>query len=113
MVDYDVYLNELLTRAHSMNQSFQNIMEEILVKTNSIPCEFQAGPIKNHDQCKREAQIEYKNNEFPKSAHVIDVIRCRAIFDTFEDLKHGLDHFLRCIEKRYHDQFEVMRVKNE
>jgi len=112
MFDFDVYLSELLTTAHSMDQKFQNFMKEILVTTNSVLCEFGSGPIKSHDRCKMKAQIEYRDCEFPKSAHIIDIIRCQATFQTFQDLKHGLDHFVECIENKFHEYFEIMRIKN-
>src|SRR5690348_16081799 len=86
-------------------------MKNIFIEENPIPCVFQSGPIKSQERCKMKAQVEYRNCEFPKSAHLLDIIRCQITFASFEHLKLGLDHFVRCINNK-NNCLQVMRIKN-
>ncbi|ETO02205.1 hypothetical protein RFI_35231, partial [Reticulomyxa filosa] len=109
--DFEMYLNELLARAHIMNDSFQTEMENIFRSCEG--CKFEPGPIKTHNQCKLKAQVEYKDKKFPKSAHIIDVLRCQATFPNIERLVQGLEHFTSLIRSpQYSEKFKVVRVKN-
>ncbi|ETO01539.1 hypothetical protein RFI_35901, partial [Reticulomyxa filosa] len=109
--DFEVYLNELLARAHIMNDPFQAEMENIFRSCEG--CKFEPGPIKTHNQCKLKAQVEYKDKKFPKSAHIIDVLRCQATFPNIERLVQGLEHFTSLIRSpQYSEKFKVVRVKN-
>ncbi|ETO28171.1 hypothetical protein RFI_08959 [Reticulomyxa filosa] len=75
--DFDVYLNELIARAHELNDPFQQQMQSIFQDCQG--CLFESGPIKTFDRCKIKAQTEYRNEAFPKSAHIIDIIRCQVV----------------------------------
>ncbi|ETO20239.1 hypothetical protein RFI_16979 [Reticulomyxa filosa] len=109
--DFDMYLNELLTRAHTMNDAFQTQMEDIFRACKG--CTFERGPIKTHERCKLKAQVDYKNEVFPKSAHVIDVLRCQVTFVDIRHLMQGLDYFTDSVlSSQYRDKFKVVRVKN-
>ncbi|ETO14794.1 hypothetical protein RFI_22575 [Reticulomyxa filosa] len=107
--DFDVYLNELLTRAHKMDAAYQQYMQEIFKSCQG--CVFEKGPIKTHERCKLKAQVEYKNEYYPKSAHVIDVLRCQATFTDVRYLLHGLEHFVNAIEEQQ-TRFAIVRFKN-
>ncbi|ETO19116.1 hypothetical protein RFI_18122 [Reticulomyxa filosa] len=92
-----------------MDEGFQSKMREIFRECKG--CKFTSGHVKSYERSKVKAQIEYANEAFPKSAHIVDVVRCSATFDGIEDLKNGLNHFKRIIVKS-NGIFEVMRMKN-
>ncbi|ETO14994.1 hypothetical protein RFI_22376 [Reticulomyxa filosa] len=109
--DFDVYLNDLLTRAHEMNRSYQTEMANLFKGCQE--CTFSEGPIKTHERCKLKAQLDYKHEQFPKSAHVIDILRCQVIFTNIDYLVQGLNHFMRMMESPpYCNSFKVVRMKN-
>ncbi|ETN98935.1 hypothetical protein RFI_38552, partial [Reticulomyxa filosa] len=52
--DFEIYLNDLLARAHIMNDPFQAEMKNIFRGCEG--CKFEPGPIKTHKRCKLKAQ---------------------------------------------------------
>ncbi|ETO35691.1 hypothetical protein RFI_01368 [Reticulomyxa filosa] len=108
--DFDIYLHHLLTRAHKMNSSFQYCMRGIFARCHG--CKFVSGPIKGHERSKMKAQVDYRNSKFPKSAHIIDVVRCQVNFLSIVHLRDGLLHFEKELSKYLGHTLDVMRIKN-
>ncbi|ETO11882.1 hypothetical protein RFI_25494 [Reticulomyxa filosa] len=109
--DFEMYLNDLLARAHIMNDPFQAEMENIFRSCEG--CKFEPGPIKTHNQCKLKAQVEYKDKKFPKSAHIIDVLRCQATFPNIERLVQGLENFTSLIRSPQYRKKMALRMHNK
>ncbi|ETO20660.1 Ras guanine nucleotide exchange factor, partial [Reticulomyxa filosa] len=107
--DFDLYLTELLSRAHEVDEQFQTLTKRIFNKCKG--CSFLSGPIKTHERCKMKAQVEYRNENFPKSAHILDIIRCQATFDTIVNFRNGLFLLVDQIGANK-TNFEIMRIKN-
>ncbi|ETO18123.1 hypothetical protein RFI_19164, partial [Reticulomyxa filosa] len=110
--DFEIYLSELFTRAHKMNRTFQTEIKSIFDGREG--CLFEEGPVKSLERSKLKAQVEYKDAPFPRSAQVVDILRCQITFDTVIHLLNGLGHFnVMMMSPRYKNTFKVVRVKNE
>ncbi|ETO35837.1 TTK family protein kinase [Reticulomyxa filosa] len=108
--DFDIYLTELIQRAHDMDEGFQSEMRKFFRECGGT-CKYSRAPIKSHHSCKQKVQSEYANERFPKSAHLMDLVRCTATFDTLDDYLLGL-HKFKDFLRDSSDRFELMRVKN-
>ncbi|ETO16953.1 hypothetical protein RFI_20384, partial [Reticulomyxa filosa] len=109
--DMDIYLNELLARGHQMDESFQREMSTAFKECAG--CEFQSGYVKTYNRCKKKVQYEYGYEAYPKTAFVIDILRCRATFDHVANLCKGLHSFFQFLSSPSNQsKFQIVRVKN-
>ena len=90
--DLDVYLTNVITRSHVMNPLFQALMADMFGSDIH-----HGGPVKTLTRCKEKTEVEYSNMKFPRSAHIIDVIRCSLTFETIEEYWQGIDIYLHAI----------------
>ena len=83
------------------------------------------GPVKGADRCIAKTESDYGGCDFPRSAQIIDVIRCSVTFDDIPSFKKGLDAFRSdCLDSLSCDDvtaadfsanevlLDVMRCKN-
>ncbi|ETO19112.1 hypothetical protein RFI_18126, partial [Reticulomyxa filosa] len=110
--DYIVYLGEVVQRGYIMDDDFQREVKEIFTQIN---CPVMAGPVKKQDRSKTKAQLDYNQCHFPKSAQILDVVRCCAVFPSIAAMYDGLTFFKSKLKNKHqHKQFEleIMRCKN-
>ena len=80
------YLTKLLTCAHVLNEPFQKKMKFIMSKYGNV----HSGPVKGYDRCVSKTESDYFNNQFPTTAHIIDIIRCSITFNDLQSYYNGL-----------------------
>ena len=111
--DLDSYLTECITRAHVIDPVFQDAMRRLFPVSV-----YHRGPVKGIARCKEKAEVEYNDCAFPKSAHIIDIIRCSLTFHDISSMWHGIERFCDFVQhsgdaqSTSSVQCEVMRVKN-
>ena len=114
--DTSAYLSELIARAHSVNPSFIRFMKQTkLAKLGQL----KFGPVKTHGRCKAKALNDYSKRQWPKSACVIDIIRCSVTFDGFKALWDGIEALdticgdSQCVENDETElKVSILRCKN-
>ncbi|ETO13131.1 hypothetical protein RFI_24241 [Reticulomyxa filosa] len=114
--DYNIYLSELITRAHLLNNSFQEVMQAVY---SDDPDRVKFGPVKSMRRCVEKAQIEYPRHKFawPTGAQIIDVVRCALTYEDVSDYLRAIRKLLTFVGSSANlsseeVRLEVMRVKN-
>ena len=98
-----VYLTKLLITAHQLNNEFQNSVSNLVkqfinnVLNKSDTVYFKGAKVKSLSRSFIKAQTDYKNEEWPKTAKILDLNRCSIIFDTCTQLIRGLHFFTNCV----------------
>eukprot|EP01084_Bolivina_argentea_P227970 385110_1 len=76
-VDSNLAVNILTSTATNVNREFQNHVKTVM----SHYGKFQAGPIKNVERCVSKLENDYQNAVYPKSAKLLDLVRCSVTFN--------------------------------
>lgn len=112
--EYDtrIYLINLLIKARELNTRFQKQMKLFvsIINSNAI---YQNASIKKYDRCVEKSQVDYVDAKWPRTAKLIDIIRCSITFNSCKEMydalmvfKHRVDHNQGdCIKK-------ILRIKN-
>ncbi|ETO31564.1 hypothetical protein RFI_05559, partial [Reticulomyxa filosa] len=111
MYEFDLYLTHLLLRAQKLNPAFQLQLKQLFRECKG--CHFVSCPVLTFSQCQQKAELDHKHARFPKTAHVLDIISCQAMFDTWVDLKCGLTQLLDFVQHHKDPSFTIMCVQNE
>ena len=110
--DLNSYLYALIITAHAVNHSFQTqvkTMFEIL----DFPCQFKSGVVKEAKRAQIKAVVEYSEKPWPKTAQIVDYIRCSVTFNTSKELLAGVEHFLRLVKNGNGGCIKhIVRIKN-
>eukprot|EP01083_Nonionella_stella_P006032 17453_1 len=73
------------------------------------------GPVKKLQRCYAKCQSDYRQEAFPTSAHVLDIIRCSLVFEDVPAMLHGMHLFeqkLKLNDDHECSILQVVRVKN-
>ena len=92
--NYNEYLSRLVMAANMMDEDFQKDLEKLLGKQKGVRIEhdllnaiyYRHGPVKTMERCLAKAQTDYFDEEYPTSAKIIDLNRCKIVCDTVDQL---------------------------
>ena len=116
--DLQQYLTKLVMVAHECDDGFQRDIQKMFeidtgtMENKKLKLLYQRGPVKRLERCYAKCQSDYRDEQFPTSAHVLDIIRCSLTFDDVESMLNGMDMFKQQIESGEYCVKEVVRVKN-
>merc|ERR1719333_368707 len=77
-IDNNLALNNLMNTAQDIDSEFQREMRAVLGRHG----EFKAGPMKKVERALSKIENDYVNEEYPKSAKLLDIVRCSVSFNT-------------------------------
>ena len=116
--DHNIYLPQLLILAHKIDPTFQDECREFFDNTNEqfkIPCHFTAAPVKTKSRCITKAELDYKNESWPHTRNIKDLLRCSVVFDNVHDLVEGCKKFAEMRGKNVDFSGclgKIIRIKN-
>ena len=123
LVFYDVeqYLPKLLSIAHMVDNEFHESIVEIfgidlITKSNSKLgiSGYKRGPVKLIDRCKAKVTNDYKDMNFPTSAHLLDMNRCLIEFENVSSMLQCLNMFVDKVESKNGGNIvSIARIKNQ
>eukprot|EP01083_Nonionella_stella_P267754 904665_1 len=114
------YLSALVLTAQMVNSEFQKDIAkifEINMKTSvgKFNAVYKEGPVKLLSRCQAKAEVDYKNEKFPTSAHVLDINRCSLIFEDIGAMLKGLKLFDDAVRNHKENDIcitQIIRNKN-
>eukprot|EP01084_Bolivina_argentea_P069819 126977_1 len=106
-IDSNLSVNILTTTAKQINTEFQNHMNNVMSHYGDV----KAGPLKKVERCQSKLENDYQDVAYPKSAKLLDLVRCAVTFNTVEQLVEGYNGLVKHIEK-HSSIIELARVKN-
>ena len=102
------YLTKILTAAHQIDPFFQREMKQFFqFEKFGIKCKYSSAPVKTRLRAETKAQLDYKDRTWPKTAHILDYMRCSVEFDNLSDFLNGYNKF----EAKY-DNVANMKPEN-
>ncbi|ETO23371.1 hypothetical protein RFI_13811, partial [Reticulomyxa filosa] len=102
LYDYRTYLSQAILTAHFLNQTFQNDVSNAFHSAfTNVSC--QAGPVKTMERCAIKG-FDYRNREFPTSAHILDLVRASVTFQNVKDYWNAVQFFIKYIQDNKHKQ---------
>merc|ERR1719334_1267378 len=106
-IDNNLAVNILMTTAKKINGEFQREMKTILSRYG----DFKPGPMKKVERALSKLENDYMDEEYPKAAKLLDIVRCSVGYNTLDQLMDGYGKFM------YHVEYEsssmtLARVKN-
>eukprot|EP01083_Nonionella_stella_P099327 279287_1 len=107
LVDSKIAINILLCTAKEIDKEFQNHIDLLLSEYG----EFARGPLKKLDRCQSKVEQDYFDANFPRSAKLLDIVRCSVTFNTLSQLVAGYQRLLEYIGSNP-SFMELSRVKN-
>ena len=108
----DKHVKDLLSRAHLVNKPFQQQVATI-VKHELHGGKYLEAPVKNEARVSEKSQTDYRNKRNPKSAHVLDIVRCSILFDNIQQLTAGINKFIKLVENEQAGGIvKIIRFKN-
>ena len=114
--DTNLYLNQLLFRANILDNLFQTEMKSVtkLIKhKNAMDITYRAGPVKTLESAQRKIANDLINEKYPKSAGLLDLIRCTIQFKNIPDMMKYLEMLTTKIKKREAGCLkDILRCKN-
>jgi hypothetical protein len=87
--DLNVYLNDLLCIARIIDPDFQAHLVRLMSPLGDRAL-VEAGPLKSLRRCRAKVEGEYASEQWPTSAHLLDLVRVSVTFGSEEDLRVGL-----------------------
>ena len=119
--DFNVYLPQLVLLSRTVNDKFQKSVSKVFnidatsktgfLKNNEII--YTDGPVKTYERAKQKAENDYCNETFPKSACILDLIRCSLVFNNISTLLNGLDLLIKKINYfQSGNIIGIVRIKN-
>eukprot|EP00485_Elphidium_margaritaceum_P018703 CAMPEP_0202728576 /NCGR_PEP_ID=MMETSP1385-20130828/185696_1 /ASSEMBLY_ACC=CAM_ASM_000861 /TAXON_ID=933848 /ORGANISM="Elphidium margaritaceum" /LENGTH=829 /DNA_ID=CAMNT_0049394827 /DNA_START=40 /DNA_END=2525 /DNA_ORIENTATION=+ len=106
-VDSNMAINILTSTAAKINEEFQKHVKLVMSSHGS----YKTAPMKKVERSLSKVENDYAGEQYPKSAKLLDLVRCSVTFNTVEQLIKGYDAFLRHI-KATPSIIELARVKN-
>ena len=112
------YLTKLVMVAHECDDGFQRDIQRMFnvdpgtMENKKLKLLYQRGPVKRLERCYAKCQSDYRDEQFPSAAHVLDIIRCSLTFDDVESMLKGMNLFKERVESGEFCVKEVVRVKN-
>jgi len=106
-IDSNMAINMLTSTASKIDDEFQRHVRIAMSSYGS----FKKAPMKKVERSVSKLENEYRTESFPKSAKLLDLVRCSVTFNTVEQLLTGYSAFMRHI-KANPSIIELARVKN-
>jgi len=106
-IDSNMAINILTATASKINEEFQHHMR-LLMSSHGT---FKAAPMKKVERSISKLENDYKNEAFPKSAKLLDLVRCSVTFNTVEQLCAGYEALVNHATANG-GIIELARVKN-
>eukprot|EP01083_Nonionella_stella_P000526 1494_1 len=106
-IDSNVAINILTTTAKTIDDEFQNHCKTVMNHYG----DFQPGPMKKVERCVSKLENDYHDAQYPKSAKLLDLVRCSVTFNTIDQLITGYKALREYINK-HSTMMELARVKN-
>eukprot|EP01083_Nonionella_stella_P232663 820487_1 len=106
-IDSNLAIDILISTATSINQEFQNHIKTVMSHFGT----FRSGPLKKVERCVSKLENDYADAQYPKSAKLLDIIRCSITFNTVDQLIKGYNGLMRSISNTQ-SVIELSRVKN-
>eukprot|EP01084_Bolivina_argentea_P121965 216152_1 len=106
-MDGNVAVNLLVAAANKLNSEFQNHIKHVMGHYGR----YQPGPLKKVERCQSKTENDYFDAKWPKSAKLLDIIRCSVTFNTLSQLINGYNGLMNNI-KNNPTILKVSRVKN-
>eukprot|EP01084_Bolivina_argentea_P118496 210235_1 len=106
-IDSHLVTNILVAAAQAINKEFQSYINSILGEYGK----FQPGPLKEMGRCASKVENDYKEEPFPKTAKLCDLVRCSVTFNTADQLLEGYKGLMNHLNKNA-SMVELARIKN-
>eukprot|EP01084_Bolivina_argentea_P198648 340101_1 len=106
-IDSNLAINVLTSTATNMNNEFQTHVRHVM----DYYGEFKPGPMKRVERCVSKVENDYMDAKYPKSAKLLDLVRCSVTFNTVDQLINGYKALMRHIQQTP-SIVELSRVKN-
>lgn len=106
-IDNNLAVNILMTTAKRIDSEFQGEMATILQRHG----DFKAGPMKKVERALSKIENEYMDQQYPKAAKLLDIVRCSVSYNTADQLVDGFRAFMHHVESGS-SSMELARVKN-
>ena len=112
------YLTKLVMVAHECDDGFQREIQRMFnidtgtMENKEMKVLYQRGPVKRLERCYAKCQSDYRDEQFPTAAHLLDIIRCSLTFDDVSSMLKGMEYFQQLIQSGKFCVREVVRVKN-
>eukprot|EP00485_Elphidium_margaritaceum_P003782 CAMPEP_0202706196 /NCGR_PEP_ID=MMETSP1385-20130828/18651_1 /ASSEMBLY_ACC=CAM_ASM_000861 /TAXON_ID=933848 /ORGANISM="Elphidium margaritaceum" /LENGTH=717 /DNA_ID=CAMNT_0049364609 /DNA_START=109 /DNA_END=2262 /DNA_ORIENTATION=- len=106
-VDSDLAITDLATTAQAIDHEFQTYIESVMGHYGT----FRTGPLKKVERCLSKLENDYADCAYPKSAKLLDLVRCSVTFNTLEQLLLGYDALMADFD-RSQNYIKLARVKN-
>jgi len=106
-IDNNLAINVLMSTAKSIDHEFQREMGTILSRHG----EFKSGPMKKVERALSKMENDYAAESYPKSAKLLDIVRCSVSYNTADQLLDGFREFRNHIESGA-SSMELARIKN-
>eukprot|EP01083_Nonionella_stella_P254101 873623_1 len=129
--DQEVYLPELISLAHSVDDVFHDSVRNIFavdkvtnigfVETDSDEKDdrneqsviYKRGPVKLTERARAKADGDYNQQKYPTTACVVDLNRCSLVFGSIHSLLNGLRLFTNKVSHyKAGNIIDITRVKN-
>eukprot|EP01083_Nonionella_stella_P023339 64549_1 len=112
--DLNQYLNELLLRAHIIDDDFQKDVQLMVNEIQSVNYEvsYRRGPVKLKSRCVSKIENDYHKEAFPTSAHLLDINRCSLTFDSLSSIMNGMKQLIDKINDGHTCLKSIIRYKN-
>ena len=115
--DTNIYLNELLFRANILDDQFQRdiqiITKEISQEMEDDTITYRAAPVKTLTRSQTKVENDYINEEWPRSARILDNNRCALQFKSIKSLMKFLKIFTNKINNKQARSLQsIIRCKN-
>eukprot|EP01084_Bolivina_argentea_P058179 106244_1 len=86
-IDSNLAINILTSAATNINHEFQNHIKTVMSLYGSV----KPGPVKQVQRCVSKLENDYQDVKYPKSAKLLDLVRCSITYNTVKQLIVGYD----------------------
>mmetsp|Transcript_42253 Transcript_42253/g.69642 ORF Transcript_42253/g.69642 Transcript_42253/m.69642 type:complete len:711 (-) Transcript_42253:126-2258(-) len=106
-IDAHAAINSLTVSAKIIDREFQNYVKTMMGRYGT----FKAAPMKKVERCLSKLENDYASEQYPKSAKLLDLVRCSVTFNTLEQLIQGFDAIKTHVDSSQ-QSMKLARVKN-
>ena len=108
-----IYLTKLLIKANNLNNFFQSQMKSFIANEAPEHGKYASAPIKTIERCLIKAQTDYRNAKYPRTASIVDLVRCSITFDSGKVMARVIRKFQKMIESKETRCIKsILRTKN-
>eukprot|EP01084_Bolivina_argentea_P279458 477768_1 len=114
--DTKLYLNELIFKANIMDSLFQTDVKKITKQisfSHNLEVDYRAGPVKTLKRSQTKVENDYINEDYPKSAKLLDCNRCALQFNSIASLMKYICVFTEMVKhSNARSIIDIIRCKN-